>query len=721
MLELAILKLFCKDRGNWDKYNKLIKGLNLEKELSLIFNLVSAYYEEYSEHSYIVPQELKAFFSLEYASYKSPEIINKVIDDIFLVEISDSVIVDYVQSVIEKDTATKIINKLLKVVDESEQGLLLSIKDDLAQYESTIKVGTQTNSNFVSDDLLELFAEDERTNHINWRLKCLQEACGPLQEGLVHVYARTNCFHPDTEVLTPEGWMCVNAVTKNTRIAQVDVDRKVSFIQPLHIECHYEENGFQIKDNIGRVNLIVSDNHDMAFTYGKVKELRKKSIADICYFQGVKHHTSGIAKLNTHNVLSPIEKLQIAYQADGASRSYKDYGYSFSFSKERKINRLRDILNECGFEFTEYKERQNKYTSFYVKSQVKLYKDFSWVDLSTVDYAWSRAFLEELSHWDSHKVNLNTFRFCTTNKQVADKVQALATLSNCNVYFTTYEGNANKNSKHSTAYILNIRFQYKPVDGSSIHKLPIKLDCDVYCFTVPDGYLIVRYKNKVSICGNTGKTSWIASEVTNFAAQLNDDEHILYFNNEEAGRKVRYRLYSAMLNKPIEEIKQSYELTQKAIETYRQRGGNRLLLYDNETFSIEDIDRFCQEYNPKIIVVDVADKVTFKGVGNLEGQARLKELYMRYRALSKKYNCTVITSAQASAEAYGKKWIDLIHMDMSRTGKPSELDLSIGIGMSNDDGKENVRYIHVNKNKWLGVHARCTAIINPLTGRYTDV
>lgn len=411
MLELAILKLFCKDRGNWDKYNKLIKGLNLEKELSLIFNLVSAYYEEYPEHSYIVPQELKAFFSLEYASYKSPEIINKVIDDIFFVEISDSVIVDYVQSVIEKDTATKIINKLLKVVDESEQGLLLSIKDDLAQYESTIKVGTQVNTNFVSDDLLELFAEDERTNHINWRLKCLQEACGPLQEGLVHVYARTN----------------------------------------------------------------------------------------------------------------------------------------------------------------------------------------------------------------------------------------------------------------------------------------------------------------------VGKTSWIASEVTNFAAQLNDDEHILYFNNEEAGRKVRYRLYSAMLNKPIEEIKQSYELTQKAIETYRQRGGNRLLLYDNETFSIEDIDRFCQEYNPKIIVVDVADKVTFKGVGNLEGQARLKELYMRYRALSKKYNCTVITSAQASAEAYGKKWIDLIHMDMSRTGKPSELDLSIGIGMSNDDGKETTRYIHVNKNKWTGVHARCTAIINPLTGRYTDV
>lgn len=411
MKELLIIKLFCKDRSNWLKYYQLIKGLNLDKELLLLFSLVENYYEAYPEHQYIGQDELKSFFQLEYSTYKSGELIEKLIEDIYKLEVSDSLIKDYIETVLEKDTATKIINKLLKVVDESESGLLVSVEEDLQKFKDATDESDRDDSIFVSDDLCELFSQEDSTNQINWRLKCLQESVGPLKEGLVHVFARTN----------------------------------------------------------------------------------------------------------------------------------------------------------------------------------------------------------------------------------------------------------------------------------------------------------------------VGKTSWLVSEITNFCHQLGDDEYILYFNNEEAGRQVKYRFYTAMLNTPLDKLKSSTDTAKLAMETYAKRGGHKLKLYDKDVFSVEDIDRFCYDYKPRIVVVDVADKVHFRGMGQLEGAQRLKELYRRYREISKRHKCTVITSAQASADAAGKKWLDLIHMDMSKTGKPAELDLSIGIGACTDEGKENIRYIHINKNKWNGRHDKLTALIDPYTGRYSDM
>lgn len=217
---------------------------------------------------------------------------------------------------------------------------------------------------------------------------------------------------------------------------------------------------------------------------------------------------------------------------------------------------------------------------------------------------------------------------------------------------------------------------------------------------------------------NIGKTSFIASELTYMARQLAADEDIIYFNNEEAGRRVRLRLLSAMLDKPIDTLIANI---QQAEEVYAKYGGNKIKLYDNAYILIEDIHRICNMFKPRIIVVDVADKVMFRGCGNMDGPVRLKELYRKFREVSKLYGCAVITSAQASAEAAGKKWLELTHMDYSKTGKPGELDIAIGIGASTDIGKENMRYLHLNKNKLTGTHEKITTIINPATGRYKDL
>jgi len=406
--ELFVLKLFTKDKNHYDKYYTYLSTTNLDLEIKLLFSLIDSYYTDYPEHKYIGSSELINYFKLEYASYKDSESIIKVIEEVYKLEVSDSLIKDYLQQMLEKDTSTKIINKLLQIVDESKSGQLLTVKDDLAKYEELIKVNNQSNSIFVSNDLDELIEQEYEGDAINWRLQCLQDAAGPIREGLYHVYARPN----------------------------------------------------------------------------------------------------------------------------------------------------------------------------------------------------------------------------------------------------------------------------------------------------------------------VGKSSFLISEATNFAHQLKEDEDIIYFINEEKGNRIQLRLYSAMLNTPIREII-SNRLSAKA--EFIKRGGSKIKVYDNAYISIEDIDRICNEYRPRIIIIDQGDKINFRGGAHLDGPIRLKELYRRFREQAKIHGCAVITAGQASAEAQGKKWLEMTHMDWSKTGKAGEFDISIGIGKCLDEGKESMRYIHLNKNKFTGLEIKTPVILNTLTGRYSDM
>lgn len=409
MIELSVIKLFIKARSEYDKYYTLLASTNLDNEIKLLFSAVHGYYSAYSEHEYISKDELIAYFNLEYGHVKNKDTIFQIIDNVYNLEISDSVTKDYITKLLEKDISAKVVNKLLGVIDESKSGILLSIEEDLTKFKELTKGTSESSSLFLEDSFVDIIEKEyDESKYINWRLASLQQYAGPIRQGLYHFYARPN----------------------------------------------------------------------------------------------------------------------------------------------------------------------------------------------------------------------------------------------------------------------------------------------------------------------TGKTSLIASEVTNMARQLQGDECIVYFNNEEEGSRVKLRLLSAMLDQPIEKLIPNIV---KAEQAYNERGGNRILLYDNAYITIEDMIRICGMYKPRIIVADVADKIMFRGAGNLDGPVRLKELYRKFRELSKAQDCAVITSAQAGADAEGLKWLKLTHMDYSKTGKPGELDISIGIGISTDAGKENLRYLNLNKNKFTGHHEQITATLNPFTGRYKDL
>lgn len=216
---------------------------------------------------------------------------------------------------------------------------------------------------------------------------------------------------------------------------------------------------------------------------------------------------------------------------------------------------------------------------------------------------------------------------------------------------------------------------------------------------------------------DTGKTSFLVSEITHMASYLQKDEIILWCNNEEKGERVKLRLYQALLDCDKPTLVQN---ACKAEQAFKERGGDKIVIYDNFSTTIEDMRDLLTQHNVRILVIDQGDKVTFNGHNQYSTVEKLKVIYGKLRELAKEFDVDIITVGQASAAAEGRKWLQLDHMDNSKTGKPGELDYAIGIGKTQED-LEDMRFISVCKNKLNnGAHGKHDVILNTTRAIYSD-
>lgn len=216
----------------------------------------------------------------------------------------------------------------------------------------------------------------------------------------------------------------------------------------------------------------------------------------------------------------------------------------------------------------------------------------------------------------------------------------------------------------------------------------------------------------------TGKTSFLASEVTYMAEQLKEGEIILWVNNEQAIGKVWQRCIAATIRAPYE-VAEAKPDEAKAFLAKKNFGAIKFI--DGAYISYEYLSSLVKELKPRLVVIDQGDKLHFGGDKNFEGHARLKELYRMYRELAKESKTAIITIGQASAEAEGKKWITMDMMDNSKVGKPGEMDWIIGIGKTDKEDEQNLRFLHIAKNKLKGVHSKTTVVFDGEKSRYLDM
>ena len=219
----------------------------------------------------------------------------------------------------------------------------------------------------------------------------------------------------------------------------------------------------------------------------------------------------------------------------------------------------------------------------------------------------------------------------------------------------------------------------------------------------------------------TGKTTFLASEITNMVNQTDGD--ILWFNNEEQGNKVGIRVFQAALGLNIKELFTNDDIKQAKYEELTQ---DRIKILDFEDSSSKHrIEAVLKHYNPALIIFDQIDKIRgFKGERN---DLELKQIYQWAREIAKTY-APVIAVSQANGDAEGKLFLTMDMVDGSKTAKQGEADWILGIGKEQDN-TSRTRYFNISKNKLIGDsdtmpdlrHGSTQVLIKPEIARYEDI
>lgn len=222
----------------------------------------------------------------------------------------------------------------------------------------------------------------------------------------------------------------------------------------------------------------------------------------------------------------------------------------------------------------------------------------------------------------------------------------------------------------------------------------------------------------------TGKTTFLADQTGFMAGQIPDSAGpILWFNNEEQGKKVRLRSYEASLGLSQKELLRHRET---AKQDYQRITKGKIRIYDSASISRHDVEMLCNATKPSLVVVDQIDKI--KGFDSDRDDLKLGAIYQWFREVAKTY-CPTIGICQADGTAEGEAWLHMGHVANAKTAKQAEADFILGIGKRHTPGYEKIRYINLSKNKLAGDadsdpkmrHAQLSVVLRAEIARYEDM
>lgn len=222
----------------------------------------------------------------------------------------------------------------------------------------------------------------------------------------------------------------------------------------------------------------------------------------------------------------------------------------------------------------------------------------------------------------------------------------------------------------------------------------------------------------------SGKTSFVTSEITHMMGYLKPDEDIIIFNNEEKGEKVLGRAVQSAIGWDSLRIAADPAAAEREYIKVAGRK-NRIRVYQKGRMTTFDVERTIKSGKYKIVVFNVIAKVHgFREAGN-ETQ-RLEHLYQWARGIAIDHDCLVIVVAQADATAENQQYIWQDQLYNSKTAIQGEADVLITIGKLH--GVEDKRFINIPKNKIpptpgvdpLLSHGKEEVKFSGATGRYSS-
>lgn len=317
------------------------------------------------------------------------------------------------------------------------------------------------------------------------------------------------CVDCDTEYFNGKQWKKISDYTEGEKVLQYNPDGTASLVLP---EKFYKKESEKLwKVTTRRMEMVISENHNVVYySTGKNHKLLTKPFKEIreAYIKNSQGFCGNVPKTFYYNgdgvdLPECMIRLMVAIFADGSFRNSSNQCY-MGLQKERKIKRLKKLLDECNIEY----RIKNNFFIFDAPFNCKHYPS-EWYNMSNQQLL---VVLDEMKYWDGtqfekdHKPS-----FTTNNKEDADFIQFAYVATGNPAYITTRNRIGKKNYckdhwietknlsytvcsgiKSTIASLRNIKIEpYKTKDGY------------MYCFTMPSSMWVMRRNNKTIVTGNT--------------------------------------------------------------------------------------------------------------------------------------------------------------------------------------------------------------------------
>lgn len=316
-----------------------------------------------------------------------------------------------------------------------------------------------------------------------------------------------HCFSEDTELLTSSGWRNKDEVNVGDLLATLNRDTGMIEYQPGLNKFEQDYMGDMYHMSSSSADHLVTPNHKMVYeSYGSYKEC----LAEDFFVKGAKVPISGMM----HNVdLDYYEsddelRLHVQCVTDGYISYIKpssgSLSYRFSFKKERKINRLSELLTrmDIPFKVSTWADGVTAIMctlpSKYTKQLSDIHRQLSPRQTSVLLEEWSYTNGTGLSH-----KNEDSFQLSTNVKFHKDLIQELAVKSGHKTIcaLSLKEG-------YDPVYMLCVRMNTTTVRSDAINKGTVEYSGKVWCMETANHTLIARRNGKVMITGNSNESEW---------------------------------------------------------------------------------------------------------------------------------------------------------------------------------------------------------------------
>jgi uracil-DNA glycosylase family 4 len=303
------------------------------------------------------------------------------------------------------------------------------------------------------------------------------------------------CIAAGTEVLTPQGWIKVEDWDwQQTEIAQWEpANREISFVHATNYTA-YESDVITLHSRNAHVT--GSPNHKIPLWRSDRQQFRTTTLADVktnSFNSGIP--INGMFK-NSESLLTAEEVLLlVAFQADG---SFNGAGHRFKFHKERKIDRIKNILRLNNMPFTVGKNSDGS-TSIYFRGPYWLTKKFD-NTLLMLGVEQMKLFVKELAKWDGYTQTNGGYQYFSTNKNNVIWAQTIAHLCG---YVATFEERSPTGFGKKPLYVLHYNEGTANATLVSHTKYLHKEKTVVFGPEVPSGFIMIRSNNTISVTGNS--------------------------------------------------------------------------------------------------------------------------------------------------------------------------------------------------------------------------